>query len=405
MKKTFIWIICLIFLIGIIAWVIVGAKSRAIVVEMSKIKRGEIRRILRVAGKLQMTDGGRIFSPISGKIIDLPVSNGQFISQGQMIAKFDSDFLKLAVDSAKSSLKTAKVSKEALLKNAPTDLKLSAARQTVDQMRILLDQARANKEAEDTTTTRDAYEAAKTNHQNALVALEVLERSSPTQDQVTAADQAIIVAQKSLNDAEKKLTDAIVFASQSGVLIYYSSALSTQVGVGASVSAGAQLFTIIAPENIYFAAEMEGEDLEMIALETKANVTIDAYPDDNFIGTVNLIENQTTTTSTGAQVYLVHLTLDKSEKNFRPGLSGNANFTLESKKDVLTVPIETIFEEDNQQFVYIFNKGTAEKTPITTGIEDEVKVEIRSGLSQGQKVIIGDTLKDIKDGSKVKEQR
>lgn len=403
MKKIIIWIFCLALLISLIAWGVVGAKSRAIIVETVKIEKREVKRILRASGKLQANSDGRILAPISGKIVELPIKDGQAISKDQIIARFDTGSLEIAVDSAKSTLKTAKVSQDTLLKSAPTDLKLTAARQTVDQMRILLDQARANKEADDTTSTRDAYEAAKTNHQNALVALEILERSAPTLDQIDASNQAIDVAQKSLAEAEKSLADATLTASQSGILDYYSSSLTSKIAVGTNVAVGTQLFNIISPDNLYFAAEMEGEDLEMIATGAKAEISIDAYPENNFVGTINLIENQTTTTSTGAQVYLVHLSLDKNKPNFRAGLAGNVNFTLETKKDVLTAPIEAISEEDGEQIVYIYDDGQAKKAVITTGLEDDTNVEVRSGLSLGQEVIVGDNLKDIKDEAKVKK--
>ncbi len=404
MKKAIIWIVCILLLAAIISWGIAGAKSRAIIVKTIKIEKHEVKRILRTSGKLQSTSDGRILAPISGKIAELPIKDGQAVSKDQVIARFDTSSLEIAVDSAKSSLKTTKVNKDTILKSAPTDLKLTAARQTVDQMRILLDQARANKEDDDTTITRDAYEAAKTNHQNALAALETLERLAPTSDQIDAASQAIEVAQKSLAEAEKNLAVATLTASQSGILDYFSSSLTSKIGVGTNVTAGTQVFNIISPNNLYFAAEMEGEDLEMITIGTKAEISIDAYPDDHFIGTINLIENQTTTTSTGAQVYLVHLNLDKTKTNFRAGLAGNANFTLETKKDVLTAPIEAISEEDGAQIVYIFDNGLAKKAIITTGLEDDTNVEVRSGLSLGQEVIVGDNLKDVKDGSKVKKK-
>lgn len=402
MKKVVIWTICIIILIGLITWGVARAKSRPIIVKTTKIEKNEVKRILRSSGKLHTTNDGRIFAATSGKIIELPITDGQSVSEGQVIARLDSGALEIAVESAQSTLKTAQVSKDTLLKSAPTELKLAAARQTVDQMRILLDQAIANKEDEDTTTTRDAYEAAKTNHENALVALEILERSALTKDQISAADQAIAVAKKSLDEAKKNLSNTTILASQSGVLDY-SSSLSPQVGVGSSVAAGTQVFNIISPKNLYFGAEMEGEDLEMITTGSKADVTIDAYPDDHFIGTVNLIENQTTTISTGAQVYLAHLSLDKNKPNFRAGLAGNVNFTLETKKDVLTVPIEAIFEEDGEQVVYVYDNGLAKKAVITTGLEDESQAEVRSGLSLGQEVIVGDNLKDVKDGAKVKK--
>lgn len=403
MKKTIIWIIIVVAVVSGIFFTARGAKNRAIIVETTKIEKGEVKRIVRAQGELAINSDSRIYSPIMGKIISLPIQDGQTVEIGQTIAQFDAGAAELAVASAKSALKTAQNTKTTLIKGSPTDLQLEAARHLAAQMRILYDQTNANYEAEQTTTTRDALEAAKTNHQNALVALETLEKSAVTADQISAADLSITAAKKSLAEAEKNLNQTTLVAEKSGSLVYTSSLLTGKVSPNSTVTAGSELFSIIASSDFYFAAEMEGEDLETITTNSKADVEIDAFSDEKYVGKVSLIENIPTTTSTGAEVYLVHLSLDRSNQSFRSGLSGDASFILESKKDVLTVPIEAISEEDNEQIVYVVDQGLAKKAVITTGLEDEVKVEVRSGLSLSQAVIVGDNLKDIKDGVKVKK--
>lgn len=402
MKRIIIWLSVVLAIIILIVWGVIRLKNKPLLVEIVTVQKNELQKTIRASGELIASAEGRIFAPVTAKIINLSVLDGMTVTKGQVVAEFDSGAAEASLEAAKLSLATAVSNKKKLEEVKPTNLQLEAARALVDQQRILLDQARANFEAQNTVATRDVYEAAKVTHKNALVSLETLERSILVDDEIRAANQAVISAQKSVNEARDNFRLYIIAADRDGVLVYTQSNAFNKVGIGETVTVGRELFQIISSNSFYFAAEMEGEDLGAIAVGREAQIELDGYPDDKFIGTINLIENEKTLTSSGGEIYLVHLSLDKTKENFRDGLVGKATFVLESKKDVLTLPIETIIDDEGEQIVYVYDNGKARRTVITTGIEDAERIEVVSSLNLGVKVISGSNLKDVEGGKLVK---
>ncbi|GAB4029891.1 MAG: hypothetical protein Fur0012_04920 [Elusimicrobiota bacterium] len=71
-----------------------------------------------------------------------------------------------------------------------------------------------------------------------------------------------------------------------------------------------------------------------------------------------------------------------------PGMTARVMAMLEKKKNILLMPISGLFEEKGRNFVYLYNEKTrkAVKTFVTVGIRNEMDVEIKSGLKEGDKV-------------------
>ena len=71
----------------------------------------------------------------------------------------------------------------------------------------------------------------------------------------------------------------------------------------------------------------------------------------------------------------------------RSGYSANAKITLEHAYSVLAVPEAAISFEKDSTFVYLAEgDGQYKRQPVTTGLSDGVKIEVKSGLGKDQKV-------------------
>jgi len=76
-----------------------------------------------------------------------------------------------------------------------------------------------------------------------------------------------------------------------------------------------------------------------------------------------------------------------SDVTIRSGYSANAEIVLQSAENVLMVPESAIQFEGDKTFVYVLKAdGTYEERPVETGLSDGVNIEIKSGLSSGEKV-------------------
>ncbi len=147
-------------------------------------------------------------------------------------------------------------------------------------------------------------------------------------------------------------------------------------------------FTIIDPASIVFEAEVDETDIGQISIGQQVTLTLDSYQDSEFIGAVSKIAFLAVTTSSGGTAFIVDIALpDNTNLRFKPGMNGDAKILLKENKNVLTVPFDAVFNEEDKSYVYVYELGKAVKKEVQKGIEGDAAIEINSGLSQGEKVI------------------
>jgi HlyD family secretion protein len=131
-------------------------------------------------------------------------------------------------------------------------------------------------------------------------------------------------------------------------------------------------------------------DLYKLALGQRGRVLIDAYPDTTFEGELTFIGALATaeTTKAGQEKYFdVIFALKGEDMRLRPGMTCRIAILAQSLKQVLTIPVEAVFQEGNQDYCYVQNAtGSQEARAVTVGAFNENIAEIISGLKEGEKV-------------------
>jgi HlyD family secretion protein len=187
--------------------------------------------------------------------------------------------------------------------------------------------------------------------------------------------------------------------------------------------------------------EVNENDVVLISIGDTARIDVDAYPDHIFIAIVYQIANTATTKGLGTQEevtnFEVRLIVNAEDKEFRPGMSCSAKIETETRKDVVTVPlqsvttrekkqrdseigsddemadvqIEGITDKDSekkdkpQEVVFVIKSGFARKIGVTTGISSDTYIEIKDGLKTGEEVVKGSyraISRELNDSSKVR---
>lgn len=201
--------------------------------------------------------------------------------------------------------------------------------------------------------------------------------------------------QFSLNNAvlDVELTDltlkyATIYSPVEGIVVEL-----TQPASGVNILAGAQIATIVNPDSLYFRTEVDEEDVTKLSLGQPAILTIDAYKDQNLDSTVKYISFDSLQNQ-AATVYEVRFAINdpNSTLKYRLGMNGNAQVVESSKNQVLSLPIEAVYEEGASKFVYKLapDLKTKLKTPVTTGLSSQDYIEITSGLSLLDQVVVND---------------
>lgn len=159
-------------------------------------------------------------------------------------------------------------------------------------------------------------------------------------------------------------------------------------------------FEIIDPQSLVFRAEINEEDVPLVKLGQSAIIELDAYPNQPLESQLSYISYQSLIKSSGT-VFLIELPLISESNNnnletgktmldkYRLGMNGDVSLELEKKDNVLSVPLISIKQRDGQNFVEIKSAdGKTEDRLVEIGLETEEFVEITSGLSQNDLIVI-----------------
>ncbi|MDO4276463.1 MAG: HlyD family efflux transporter periplasmic adaptor subunit [Eubacteriales bacterium] len=146
-------------------------------------------------------------------------------------------------------------------------------------------------------------------------------------------------------------------------------------------------FTISPDDYMQLSVNVDELDINSVEEGQKAVVTFDAIEDEEFEGEVTGIGN-TASVNGGVAKYTVSLTILKDDR-MREGMNASATITIESKENVITLPMTALQEQGSRVFVYTQQSedGTLSgEKEVSTGLSDGSTVEISEGLSEGDTV-------------------
>lgn len=205
-------------------------------------------------------------------------------------------------------------------------------------------------------------------------------------DLSTSAQNAALSLQ-SLYDqlayAEDKLNDYQITADIDGTITAQS------IKVGDYVTTGTHISTISNTDEFEFEVPVDELDISKINYENEVLVTIDALPEtieNPLVGRVTSIPYEGVTVG-GVTDYYVKITIPKAE-GLRISMNASAEIILSSAENVIYVPVEAIKESNGEKYVEIFKNDKTEKRTVTTGISNSAYIEIISGLTEGEKVVV-----------------
>jgi multidrug efflux pump subunit AcrA (membrane-fusion protein) len=152
-----------------------------------------------------------------------------------------------------------------------------------------------------------------------------------------------------------------------------------------SPSMGTHLIRVINMDQVKAVVNVVEEELGKIKMGQEAKIKVDAYPDKTFSGNVSLISpvvNQLTRTAS------VEITLPNPQHLLKPGMFAQVEISLGQKDDLVLIPAHTILQEGERKRVFVVTDGKAISRNVETGISQNGWVEIKSGLSENDSLIV-----------------
>lgn len=119
-------------------------------------------------------------------------------------------------------------------------------------------------------------------------------------------------------------------------------------------------------------------------------VTVDALPAETLPAKVSLISPQAEKDSNGIKSFRVDVELEKNDPRLKPGMTARVDGLLDSRKNVLKIPLSAVFEEGGKEIAYSADPADAEKPrkiPLKLGLRNETDAEVLEGPKPGQKLL------------------
>lgn len=146
---------------------------------------------------------------------------------------------------------------------------------------------------------------------------------------------------------------------------------------------------VVLSDHLIVRAQVDETDIGKITGNMKAIITLDAYPDIKISARVEHIYYESETVN-NVTVYLVDLIPDEISAFFRSGMNAAIDFIIQNKENTLLLPQEAVYTENSSSYVLMQNADIKELVtrPVTLGLTQDKFVEIVSGLSAQEKVVI-----------------
>ncbi|HSW88757.1 MAG TPA: hypothetical protein VLG12_06365 [Candidatus Saccharimonadales bacterium] len=103
--------------------------------------------------------------------------------------------------------------------------------------------------------------------------------------------------------------------------------------------------------------------------------------------------------SSGVVTYPLTIQLDNNYDGIAPNMSATANIIVDTKSDVLLVPLAAVQTSNGQSYVRVLKNGQITQTPVTVGESSDTQTEITSGLTEGDTVVVGTVASQSSGGS------
>lgn len=250
-------------------------------------------------------------------------------------------------------------------------------------------------DAEEAAELREARAALRQAQQEFDRVTDLLNRGVSTQSRLDTALAERDQAQARMAAIEARLSDRLIKAPFSGLLGL------RKVSVGTLVTPGTQITTLDDIDPIKLDFEVPEAFLPAIAVGQDVEAQATAYPDRVFEGKVTVIG---TRIDPATRSVTVRAEIDNEERLLRPGMLMTVEL-INNRRTSLMIPEEAIVPLDTRVFVFRLKEDdTVERVQITTGKRRPGEVEVLSGVSEGDMVVVRGT-NLVRDGVRVKVVR
>jgi HlyD family secretion protein len=406
--------------------------------EEATVQRGSLVIMVNATGTILPEKQTTLSFKSAGRVEEVRVEEGQFVSAGEILAQLETRDLEFAITqaelalasaqnqllriqrdpaeyeiaAAQDALESAQASYDRLLAG-PSKKEIQVARANLDQAQASLDQAQA---AYDRVADRPdvAMLPQALQLEQATIASEVAQANfdltmrAPSEAEVAAARSGITQAEAALARLQEGVTDEDLLAAQlqveqaqlsleqaqhqleGTVLTAPHDGTITLVAVReGELTAGQPAFILTDLSQYHIEVTVDEIDIGRVAEGQNVTITLDALPGETLTGQVDQIAD-TAQLDSGVVTYKVAVHLDPTEVPLRVGMTANLDIETERRDKILLVPnrFVRLDRTTGQAFVDRALGDQVQPIEIQIGLRDETSSEVLAGLEEGDTVVL-----------------
>ena len=388
-KKKYLIIAGVMIIIFVIASLVLGGQTEQL--ETSQVKLGSIKKTVEETGTVFSKRVNTFYSDMSQRVDILNVSVGDKVKKGDVILVYENNY-DLEIERANKQIEAITASYNESVKGADFQ-EISNLKLNISTIETNLGFARSNLEKVETLYENNAvsqveYDEAKNNvavlenqlqEANNNYSLMIQGVSSNVKKQYEAQIDEVVIQKQIF---EKNMEQSSIRAEFDGVIT------ELNVHQGSMTQAGVPVVEIQDDLSLGIYVEVLAED----AMEVVKGMTFNVIDDDEIIKEISISriypKAQAKISDLGVEQKRVRIEADLDDISYKLGSEVDVEIVLQEKNNTLLVDKDAVYEKENIKYVTVVSGKNEIETEITTGLEDDSNVEILSGLSENDVVLI-----------------
>ena len=368
-------------------------------VATEKIAKHTIVETVSASGKIYPVDEVKITPDVPGEVKELFVKEGDEVKAGQLLARINPKIYQSNLERNQAALNASKANA------ASTDASLEQMKAQLDKARTDLE--RSEKLNKDHVISVQDYSNTKAAYRNAQAQLDAALQNKH------AAEFNINSAEANMKESNENLSKTTIFAPMSGTVTQLSIEKGERV-VGTSQMAGTEMMRIANLDAMEVRVDVSESDVVKIHVGDSTHIKVDAYPDKIFLGMVTSVANASKSsgnaTADQATTFTVKIRIEvssykdfaeakKMKTPFWPGMNAGVEIFTNASSNVVAVPIQAVTLRDDStknkdekitqtEVVFVVKDKKAHKIKVQTGLQDSRFIEIKSGIAEGDEVVV-----------------
>ena len=369
-------------------------------VQTTHVKKGTFTEELNEVGTVKAVNSTNINAPnisyrYGGLKITKITSDGKEVAKGDTVIIFDPSEIKKAIINAQQQLEIAnaeleklKATQQSEIEDLESDLEISRISQEISK--INLEQAIYDSEV----TKKEINLKLETANIALAHAKEQIENKKKIQQQEVYQKTLNIKQLKAtLDDATRSVNSLYVISPTSGIAIIRDNWLTNQKWqVGDQPWSGTSLIEL--PDMAAMMAEVKINEVDIakVAPGLKAEIKPDAFSDSTFKGKVTTVANlaQNKDSKSKIKIFPVQIAIDRKSKNLLPGLTVSCKIIIREITDVLYIPIDAIFKDQMNDYVYVRTNSGFSKKSVKIGPVNSDFAIVLEGLKENEELALTD---------------